>query len=510
MQRLALVLVLGTAWASSGCGKPQQKLKPAPPGHAAGLQEAGLPAIVLPAAIPADAAGVIVLRTEESLYATIVTLDLLGKANADDVLAMRKEIDELLQSRLGLTLTSANRATAFFTPKEGIAVVLEGVEGSLRGEAAGEVAGVALHQVDHIVLAMHDGQLVLGQRAAVALAITAATGGHASLRDSKRPLADALVRNSKGVTLAAAIDVAGLPDHIRKDVERLGVEQATLSYGDEGIRASVYGPPEALARLREEVARMLDQVSRETERGHQQALQGESVWLAMPAIITYYQWKHAHELLVPSLEGRRLDLHVPITIRDPMVLAGFAGFAAAIAVPALTKYTRRSKTSEARVGVAQIFDGAASFFNEEQLRAGRVQVGEPKLVHRCPSDGSPTGVAGPTPPLSVNCAAGPGGRCVPVEGKPSNPWEYSIDLWREDPVWRELGFEKEQAHAFHYGFRWANDTSAHKGFGTCMFTAQAFGDLDDDGLFSTFERAGAGDRHGINAAAGLYIDQEVE
>jgi hypothetical protein len=43
-----------------------------------------------------------------------------------------------------------------------------------------------------------------------------------------------------------------------------------------------------------------------------------------------------------------------------------------------------------------------------------------------------------------------------------------------------------------------------------QFTAQAFGDLDDDGLFSTFERAGAADENGINAAAGLYIDQEIE
>ena len=39
---------------------------------------------------------------------------------------------------------------------------------------------------------------------------------------------------------------------------------------------------------------------------------------------------------------------------------------------------------------------------------------------------------------------------------------------------------------------------------------QAFGDLDDDGIYSTFERSGAADMSGVNAAAGLYIDNELE
>ena len=54
-------------------------------------------------------------------------------------------------------------------------------------------------------------------------------------------------------------------------------------------------------------------------------------------------------------------------------------------------------------------------------------------------------------------------------------------------------------------------TNTNTGFGECQFTAAAYGDLDDDDtLFSTYERAGAADQQGVNAAAGLYIDQEVE
>jgi len=37
-----------------------------------------------------------------------------------------------------------------------------------------------------------------------------------------------------------------------------------------------------------------------------------------------------------------------------------------------------------------------------------------------------------------------------------------------------------------------------------------FGDLDADKTYSTFERAGAADKMGVNGAAGIYIDQEVE
>lgn len=510
MLRLESALMLIIAMAGSACSKEQQPTSTAPTTTPV-QTEAVLPSLALPAAVPAEAAGVLVVRSTESLYATYATLDILGPGDPTDVKAMRAEVDEFLRSRLGMTLTTADRATVFFTAKEGIAVVLQGVEGTPRGTPAGEVGGVGLLEVDGLTLAEHDGQVVLGQRPAVALALASATGQRTALRDSTRPLLDAVMRHSEGVKLAAAIDVAALPPELRREAEALGVEQAALSYGDQGIRVAAYGDPNTLARVRELVMSMLEQRAVEAERAHEQALRGGAEWSALSAIAAHYQWKQAHARLVPTLEGRRLSLHLPIQLDDPMVLASFAGMATAIAVPAFTKYMRRSKTAEARVGVAQMFDGVAEFFSEERLRTGEVKLkkGAPKTVHRCPSDGRLVGQAGPTPPLSLRCAEGPEGKCVPVRGTPSGPGEYSIDLWLEDPVWREIDFVQEQPHAFHYGFRWANgDTS--NGFGNCMFTAQAFGDLDDDGLFSTYERAGAADEYGLNAAAGLYIDQEIE
>jgi hypothetical protein len=127
-------------------------------------------------------------------------------------------------------------------------------------------------------------------------------------------------------------------------------------------------------------------------------------------------------------------------------------------------------------------------------------------LHHCPNDGQLSGEAGITPPLSVDCNEGPGGRCVPSE-KAGGPGHYDAALWHDNPVWKALEFEQEYPHYFHYNFEWSNTA---EGDGACEFTVQAFGDLDDDGVFSTFERSGTADSEGVNAAVGLYIDKELE
>lgn len=197
-----------------------------------------------------------------------------------------------------------------------------------------------------------------------------------------------------------------------------------------------------------------------------------------------------------------------------MIVVAILGILAAIAVPALTKYIRRSKTSEARINLAKMFDGAASYFQSEHAERGDVEVlSSGGLItdvapHRCPyRSGEPSGptAAGTTPSLAVDCGSGPGGRCVP--GTSGGGGYYAMSDWGDNEVWSGLGFQMEQGHFFHYNFA---ATNAASGFGACRFTSQAFGDLDDDGLFSTFERTGAADELGVNAAAGLYFDREVE
>ncbi len=159
-------------------------------------------------------------------------------------------------------------------------------------------------------------------------------------------------------------------------------------------------------------------------------------------------------------------------------------------IGSFTKYMNRSKTSEARIHVAKMFDGAAAYFDEE-----RVDPTSMAVTHGCPNDGRAAGSAGITPPLSVDCSSG----CTPSS--------YGAQLWTDNKVWNALHFQVEDKHYFHYDFKWSNTPG---GYGKCQFTVQAFGDLDHDGVYSTFERAAEADENGINGAAGLYIDRESE
>jgi type IV pilus assembly protein PilA len=203
------------------------------------------------------------------------------------------------------------------------------------------------------------------------------------------------------------------------------------------------------------------------------------------------------------------------TLIELMIVVAILGILAAIAIPALMKYMRHSKTAEARIHLAKMFDSTAAHFHAEHVERGQVvTIGSggltgPVAPHRCPhrvgEEQGPT-QAGVTPTLGTNCNVGPGGRCVPAIGG-SGAGYYDFTEWANNAVWNALNFQHEQGHFFHYNFVANNDTA---GFGACQFTVQAFGDLDDDGKYSTYERSGAGDHNGVNAAAGYYIDQPVE
>jgi type IV pilus assembly protein PilA len=203
-----------------------------------------------------------------------------------------------------------------------------------------------------------------------------------------------------------------------------------------------------------------------------------------------------------------------------MIVVAILGILAAIAIPALSKYMRRAKTSEARAQIAKMFDASSAYFQEEHVNRGSTElIGSGATIqnaspHRCPNCGDTqsgcvgsfaSGAAGLTPAVGTDCNQGPGGRCVP--STTSGVGYYPITAWGMNSVWNGLNFLQEQGHYFHYNYIYVNTTT---GYGACQFTSQAFGNLDGDTVFSTFERSGAGDLNGVNAAAGLYIANDVE
>jgi type IV pilus assembly protein PilA len=103
------------------------------------------------------------------------------------------------------------------------------------------------------------------------------------------------------------------------------------------------------------------------------------------------------------------------------------------------------------------------------------------------------------PPVGLTPPVVPRGRC---EADPPALWQQ--------PTWQALAFTpapEGSPHCFAFSF----DSGRSPARST--FRAQAHGDLDGDGITSTFEITGhdvAGDPAGAVVDPGMYIDSEVE
>lgn len=76
-------------------------------------------------------------------------------------------------------------------------------------------------------------------------------------------------------------------------------------------------------------------------------------------------------------------------------------------------------------------------------------------------------------------------------------------VW-DQPTWRALAFSFDHPHAFSFAFESSPaEAPSH-------FRAIAHGDLDGDGVLSTFEIEGELDANGARILPGMYVDREVE
>jgi hypothetical protein len=144
------------------------------------------------------------------------------------------------------------------------------------------------------------------------------------------------------------------------------------------------------------------------------------------------------------------------------------GMLSAVAIPAFMKNASKAKTTEATSYVKRLFDGARAYREEKQAFPG--------------------GSAGPVPPLGA-CCAQPGKKCQP-----------DPKLWQSAP-WTDLQFSVEDPHYFSYSY--VTDGTS--------FTVAAHGDLDCDGIYSTFEMVGTIAEEGsVTGGAGFFKDNDLE
>ncbi len=172
------------------------------------------------------------------------------------------------------------------------------------------------------------------------------------------------------------------------------------------------------------------------------------------------------------------------TLIELMIVVTIIGILAMVAGPELMKYQAKAKTTEATQNVSKIADGARAYYLAEQTtRAGVL------LPKQFPTP------FGPTP-------AKPG--CDGTSPNKYNPSDYSNAADFGSPSWQALQFSVSKPFLYAYQFD-ANGTGS-----TARFTARALGDLDCDGLLSTYEQPGSVDTNNQVVMLQIYQEQPLE
>lgn len=153
------------------------------------------------------------------------------------------------------------------------------------------------------------------------------------------------------------------------------------------------------------------------------------------------------------------------TLIELMIVVSIIGVLAAIAIPAFLKYVKESKTGEVFLNLKTMGDGAAAYHQVDHYSLEGLPVGDKQF----PSNSG-------THPSSV-----PAGTKTPVDQA----------AWATAP-WKELKFKVSAPHYYQYNYESTNAVGALGDF----FTARALGDLDADGVFSTFSLTGSGQEGG--------------
>ena len=155
------------------------------------------------------------------------------------------------------------------------------------------------------------------------------------------------------------------------------------------------------------------------------------------------------------------------TLVELMIVVVLLGILAAVAIPAFTRYVKRSKTSEATGNITKIYQGQLTYY-QAALERGTATY--------------------------VNAAT-----ALPTASPTAAKYAANVSQWAADANWTAIGFSLDSAHYYQY---------VSPG-GTSSFTSRAVGNLDGDATYSTYQRTGvitSGELQGSN----IQITDELE